>query len=208
VAEQANNITRVEVGTGVSLLYAVRLRQGEILGGHMKRIALCFDGTWQSVDDPASVSNVVRVAQAIKAVADKDNIEQVTYYQAGVGSDGGLDSFLGGLFGVGLRNNVKRALAFLSLNYTEEDEIYIFGFSRGAYTARAVAGVIGAIGGIPMQEHFDKLEDFWNYYRIDPKVRNADTDTARRKKWDIRKLCLPEVRDADRPFAARCPFNP
>ena len=98
----------------------------------MKRIALCFDGTWQSVDDPASVSNVVRLAQAIKAVADKDNIEQITYYQAGVGSDGGLDSFLGGLFGVGLRNNVKRALAFLSLNYTEQDEIYIFGFSRGA----------------------------------------------------------------------------
>jgi uncharacterized protein (DUF2235 family) len=159
----------------------------------MKRIALCFDGTWQSVDDPASVSNVVRVAQAIKAVATKDDVEQITYYQAGVGSDGGLDSFLGGLFGVGLRNNVKRALAFLSLNYTEEDEIYIFGFSRGAYTARAVAGVIGAIGGIPMQEHFDKLEDFWNYYRIDPKVRNADTDTARRKKWDIRKLCLPDV---------------
>ena len=158
----------------------------------MKRIALCFDGTWQSVDDPVSVSNVVRVAQAIKAVATGD-VEQITYYQAGVGSDGGIDGFLGGVFGVGLRNNVKRALAFLSLNYTEQDEIYIFGFSRGAYTARAVAGVIGAIGGIPMQEHFDKLEDFWNYYRIDPKVRNADTDKACQKKWDIRNLCLPGV---------------
>src|SRR5215472_17883386 len=94
------------------------LRRGEVLGEHMKRIVLCFDGTWQSVDDPSSITNVVRVAQAIKAVATGD-VEQITYYQAGVGSDGGIDGFLGGVFGVGLRNNVKRALAFLSLNYTE-----------------------------------------------------------------------------------------
>jgi uncharacterized protein (DUF2235 family) len=158
----------------------------------MKRIVLCFDGTWQSVDDPSSVSNVVRVAQAVKAVAE-NGVDQICYYQAGVGSDGGIDRILGGVFGVGLQNNVKRALAFLSLNWTEDgDEIYIFGFSRGAYTARAVAGVIGAVGGIPRQEHFDRLADFWNYYRIDPEVRNADTPEARAKKQEMRDLCYPD----------------
>ena len=107
----------------------------------MKRIVLCFDGTWQSVDDPSSVSNVVRVAQAVKAVAE-NGVDQICYYQAGVGSDGGIDRILGGVFGFGLQNNVKRALAFLSLNWTEEATDLHFRLFRG-YTARAVAGVIG-----------------------------------------------------------------
>ena len=61
----------------------------------MKRIVLCFDGTWQSVDDPASVSNVVRVAQAVQPVT-ADGVQQTVYYQAGVGSSGGIDRVLGG----------------------------------------------------------------------------------------------------------------
>ena len=160
----------------------------------MKRIVLCFDGTWQSADDPASVSNVVRVAQAVLSVT-PEGIQQTVYYQAGVGSNGGLDRFLGGVFGVGLRNNVKRGLAYLSLNWNDDDgdEIYIFGFSRGAYTARALAGVIGAIGGIPKQVHFDRLEEFWNYYRVDPKVRKNPNDpqwVARREQ--IAAMCYPD----------------
>lgn len=171
----------------------------------MKRLVLCFDGTWQSVDAPDSVTNVVRVAQAINGESTKDHVQQVLYYQAGVGSDGGIDRILGGVFGVGLRNNVKRALAFLSLNWNEDgDEIYIFGFSRGAYTARAVSGVIGAVGGIPKQEHFDRLGEFWDYYRIDPKVRNADTEEARLKKKQMRDLCYPEDAERDKYPIIKC----
>jgi uncharacterized protein (DUF2235 family) len=112
----------------------------------------------------------VRVAQAVKPVS-SDGIPQVVYYNAGVGSGGPIDRFLGGVFGAGLRDNVKRGLAFLSLNWEgpdedeSADEIYIFGFSRGAYTARALAGVISAIGGIPKQASFDQLERVWNHYR-------------------------------------------
>jgi uncharacterized protein (DUF2235 family) len=161
----------------------------------MKRIVLCFDGTWQSVDDPSSITNVVRVAQAVLPVA--NGVEQICYYQAGVGSDGGIDRILGGAFGAGLRNNVKRALAYLSLNWNadEADEIYIFGFSRGAYTARAVAGVIGAVGGIPKQEHFDKLPEFWNYYRKDPKVRESNDPDAINEKKKMRDWCYPDDKD-------------
>ena len=79
-----------------------------------------------------------------------------------------MDRFLGGTFGFGLRGNVKRGLAFLSLNYEPGDEIYLFGFSRGAYSARALAGVIGA-AGIPKQIEFRELERVWNYYRLRPK---------------------------------------
>jgi uncharacterized protein (DUF2235 family) len=110
----------------------------------MKRLVICYDGTWNAVTNPDEVTNVVRVAQAVKSLAE-DGTAQVVYYNAGVGSGGPLDQFLGGVFGVGLRNNVKRGLAFLSLNWDPEelpgtpdaDEIYIFGFSRGAYSARA-----------------------------------------------------------------------
>src|SRR5262249_3792871 len=81
---------------------------------------------------------------------------------------------------------------------------YIFGFSRGAYTARAVAGVIGAVGGIPKQEHFDRLTDFWNYYRIDPKVRNADTPEARAKKKEMPDLCYPDDAERDKYPIIKC----
>src|SRR3954452_10756764 len=147
----------------------------------LKRIVICYDGTWNALTKPDEVTNVVRVAQAVKPVS-SDDIPQVVYYNAGVGSGGPIDRFLGGVFGAGLRDNVKRGLAFLSLNWDPQeppdnavaDEIYIFGFSRGAYSARALAGVIGAIGGIPRQASFDQLEEIWNHYRKTPEERTAD----------------------------------
>ena len=81
----------------------------------MKRLVICYDGTWNAVTNPDEVTNVVRMAQAIKSVAE-DGTTQVVYYNAGVGSGGPIDRFVGGVFGAGLRNNVKRGLAFLSLN--------------------------------------------------------------------------------------------
>jgi Uncharacterized alpha/beta hydrolase domain (DUF2235) len=157
----------------------------------MKRLVICYDGTWNAVTNPDEVTNVVRVAQAIKSVAD-DGTTQVVYYNAGVGSGGPIDRFVGGVFGAGLRNNVKRGLAFLSLNWDPEeqpdnpvaDEIYIFGFSRGAYSARALAGVIGAIGGIPRQASFDQLEKIWDHYRKTKEERAQDDA-------EIKKLIYP-----------------
>jgi hypothetical protein len=104
----------------------------------MKRIVICYDGTWNAVTDPTKVTNVVRLGQAVRKTA-KDGTAQTVYYNAGVGSGGPLDRFLGGVFGLGLRNNVKRGLAFLSLNWEPGDEIYLFGFSRGCYTVRVLA---------------------------------------------------------------------
>jgi uncharacterized protein (DUF2235 family) len=149
----------------------------------MKRLVICYDGTWNALTNPDEVTNVVRVAQAVKSVAD-DGTEQVVYYNAGVGSGGPIDRFVGGVFGAGLRDNVKRGLAFLALNWDPPeppenpngDEIYIFGFSRGAYSARALAGVIGAIGGIPKQSSFDRLEKIWNHYRKTKEEREQDDD--------------------------------
>jgi uncharacterized protein (DUF2235 family) len=134
-----------------------------------KRIVLCLDGTWNQVREPEEVTNVVKLAQAVLPVAG-DGTQQVVYYNSGLGTGDVLDKFLGGVFGRGLRSNVKRAYAFLSLNYEPTDEIYIFGFSRGAYTARALAGVVVASGILRKQE-FEKFELVWNHYRKDPRRR-------------------------------------
>jgi uncharacterized protein (DUF2235 family) len=71
----------------------------------MKRIVICYDGTWNALTDPSAVTNVVRVGQAVKAT-DEQNRSQIVYYNAGVGSGGPIDRFLGGVFGVGVRDNV------------------------------------------------------------------------------------------------------
>src|SRR5262245_5480240 len=98
----------------------------------MKRLVICYDGTWNAVTRSDEVTDVVRVAQAVRAGSSR-GIQQIVYYNAGVGSGGRLDRFLGGVFGSGLRDNVKRGLAFLSLNWDAHDkdnpiadEIYIF----------------------------------------------------------------------------------
>jgi uncharacterized protein (DUF2235 family) len=156
----------------------------------MKRIVICYDGTWNALANPEEVTNVVRVAQAIRSVS-SDGITQMVYYNAGVGNGGPIDRLLGGVFGAGLRDSVKRGLAFLALNWDPEepgnpvaDEIYIFGFSRGAYSARALAGVIGAIQGIPRQSSFDRLETVWNYYR-------GGEDERARRRAEIDELIYP-----------------
>jgi uncharacterized protein (DUF2235 family) len=126
-----------------------------------KRLVLCFDGTWNALTDPTALTNVVQFANMV-APRDENDVAQITYYNSGVGSGGPIDRFIGGAFGVGLKNNVKRGLAFLSLNYREGDEVYLFGFSRGAYTARALAGVLGT-AGIPRD--MAQTERHWQLYQ-------------------------------------------
>jgi uncharacterized protein (DUF2235 family) len=85
------------------------------------------------------VTNVVRLAEAVRPCA-SNSTTQIVYYNSGVGAGDLLERVLGGLFGRGVKSGVKRAYAFLSLNYEVGDEIYLFGFSRGpTRRARLVA---------------------------------------------------------------------
>jgi Uncharacterized alpha/beta hydrolase domain (DUF2235) len=135
-----------------------------------KRIVLCLDGTWNSPfdeqerDDGSKVlrpSNVLKLARAV-IPRPADSCEQLTYYDIGVGSLAkypGLsnrllhraDKMLGGGFAAGFEGNVEDALSFLALNYAPGDEVYIFGFSRGAATARAVTRFLDWSGGVPVK---------------------------------------------------------
>jgi uncharacterized protein (DUF2235 family) len=132
-----------------------------------KRLIMCCDGTWNDADSAAEFTNVVRIARAIKPTDTRSSpaIPQIVYYHSGVGTSDAFDRLAGGAVGLGLSRNVRDAYAFLAANYCEGDEIFLFGFSRGAYTARSVAGLIGWVGLI----HKADMDDFallWEGYRL------------------------------------------
>jgi uncharacterized protein (DUF2235 family) len=101
-----------------------------------KRLAIFLDGTWNAVGDN---TNVWRL-KSLCAPNDSNGIVQLIYYDIGV------NGFIGGAFGKGLNDNVTQAYEWLIDNYSPGDDIFIFGFSRGAYTARSLAGLIAKHG--------------------------------------------------------------
>jgi uncharacterized protein (DUF2235 family) len=131
-----------------------------------KRLVVCCDGTWNSPDQNKNhvscPTNVTRFALAI-AAQNKDGIDQLVYYHKGVGT-GKFDRLRGGAFGRGLTKNIKDAYSFLIENYQFGDELFFFGFSRGAYTARSTVGLIRN-SGLPRREYIHKLDDAYELYR-------------------------------------------
>jgi uncharacterized protein (DUF2235 family) len=106
-----------------------------------KRIAVFLDGTWNTVNDN---TNVWRL-KSLLAPRTKDGLEQLPYYSAGVGTTVGM-RLTGGAFGIGLNDEIIHAYEWLIDHYNPDDELFIFGFSRGAYTARSLSGLISKCG--------------------------------------------------------------
>lgn len=124
----------------------------------MKRIAICMDGTWQKLSQPRA-TNINLIARSVTINA--AGMNQYVIYQPGVGSTLGalkgreslvsgfntwLTSTIGGVFGEGLEDGILETYLRLAFNYEPGDQIYIFGFSRGAFSARSLAGMIGKVG--------------------------------------------------------------
>jgi uncharacterized protein (DUF2235 family) len=103
----------------------------------VKRIALFLDGTWNNVDDN---TNVWRM----KSLCAKSS-EQLVYYSAGVGTQSG-EQLSGGMFVIGINKEVSDAYEWLIEHYEPDAHLFIFGFSRGAFTARSLAGFISKCG--------------------------------------------------------------
>ncbi|MEU1668401.1 DUF2235 domain-containing protein [Streptomyces sparsogenes] len=126
-----------------------------------KRLAVCCDGTWNFADQP-SKTNVTKVALSVRpgSAAGKD---QRVYYHSGVGTHR-FERLRGGAFGVGLSRNVIDAYRFLMETYEPDDELFLFGFSRGAFTARSLAGLVRNCG-ILRRDHTDRVKEAWALYR-------------------------------------------
>jgi uncharacterized protein (DUF2235 family) len=116
----------------------------------MKRIVLCFDGTWDKPADEAIPadqrveSNVSRFHRSVTPAA-ADGVEQVAWYNEGVGTHW-YDQLAGGAFGAGLDLHILDGYRYLVETYYDGDEVYVLGFSRGAYTARSLVGMIRNCG--------------------------------------------------------------
>jgi uncharacterized protein (DUF2235 family) len=144
-----------------------------------KKIIICADGTWNSSHGVGAVANDTNVRKLYCALADTP--DQMRYYDSGVGTDGTpIDHFTGGAMGEGLFQKVQDGYEFLAYVWDPGDEIYIFGFSRGAYTARSLGGMIAGFG-VP-NKNFDNTtvqKIFTAYRQTDPALRasmKADLD--------------------------------
>lgn len=149
-----------------------------------RHLVVCTDGTWNQPDqrDHGLVvpSNVVKVARAVAGRA-KGGVEQRVYYDTGVGTGGWWDRIKGGAFGIGLSDNVKQAYKALGRIFEPDDKIFLFGFSRGAYTARSLAGLIG-LCGIPKGQQGEIIattERAFQIYRLSSRAQTRG-DKAKR----------------------------
>ena len=110
-----------------------------------KKIILCADGTWNTPHGPAAQPNDTNVRKIYELILDDPS--QLKYYDSGVGTDGTpFEHFFGGSMGSGLFQKIQDGYEFLSYVWDPGDEIYILGFSRGAYTARSLGGMIATFG--------------------------------------------------------------
>jgi len=157
-----------------------------------RRLAIFCDGTWNSADQEKAATNVVRLARIVRPTTE-DGRAQIIHYDSGVGTGNALDRIAGGGTGIGLSRNVREAYSFIANNYNDGDEIFLFGFSRGAYTARCIAGLIGRIG-ILRKRQMGGFAEAWDWNRRAPDARAATRDAFedrfRGRKTDVTVRCI------------------
>jgi uncharacterized protein (DUF2235 family) len=113
-------------------------------------------------------TNVTRISRALRKTG-LDGKPQVIYYHSGVGSGSNIiDAVAGGLLGVGISNNIGEVYSFIAANYKPGDEIILVGFSRGAFTARSVAGMINDIGLLTR----DGMDSFYPIFKDQENFKN------------------------------------
>ncbi len=135
----------------------------------MKRIVLFCDGTWNRPDGDIGFSkcqtNVVKMANALSPCS-VDGISQLLYYDAGIGTEGPLlHRLYDGVTGAGLEENILQAYRFIIDHYNQGDELYFFGFSRGAFTVRSLAGLIRN-SGILRRENKGMVSKAYSLYQF------------------------------------------
>ena len=176
-----------------------------------RRLIVCADGTWNTKDQEdeghLAPTNVVKMYEAIRRrpVAD-DNVPQIAYYHPGVGTKPNLlergaveaakllhihsvnRNIFEGATGEGVDRNIKECYHWLVTNYRPGDEVYLFGFSRGAYTVRSLAGLIRN-SGILTDYNTDLIDEGFELYRD----RSPDTAPDSQQSRTFRKTFAHEA---------------
>jgi uncharacterized protein (DUF2235 family) len=145
----------------------------------MKRIVIFADGTWNS-PEKGLATNVLQMARGIKPMA--NNIEQVVFYDWGVGTD--RKKIAGGLTGAGIDKNILDCYRFIVHNYNKGDQLFFFGFSRGAYTVRSLAGFIRNCG-LLKREFAEHIPSAYKLYRKRSKATGPNEPLAEKFRKDF-----------------------
>jgi uncharacterized protein (DUF2235 family) len=166
------------------------------MDGMARKLVVCCDGTWNT---PRTETNIFRTYRFLRerlgAPAEvtqkdgvvtcggraKDGAEVLLFYDRGVGTDW-FSRIVGGAVGVGLSENVRDAYHFLGQNFVPGSEIYLFGFSRGAYTARSLCGFIKAAGLLDQPSAKTVWRAYMDCYATAPRV------VARPRGWDLDRV--------------------
>jgi uncharacterized protein (DUF2235 family) len=122
----------------------------------MKRVAIFLDGTWNTLNNNTNVWRLRSLAAETE--------EQRVYYSPGVGTLRG-ETVRGGVTGYGIDNEIIDAYTWLIQNFDDGAEIYIFGFSRGAYTARSLSGLVSKCGVLKLGAPLS-IEQLYDRYRL------------------------------------------
>lgn len=143
-----------------------------------KNIILCADGTWNTPHGIGAVAVDTNVRKLYCSLLDTPG--QLRYYDSGVGTDGTpIDHLAGGAMGEGLFQKVQDGYEFLAYAYDPGDRVHLFGFSRGAFTARSLGGMIARMG-VPTR-NFDNM----TVRRIFQAYRETDSDKRAQLKADL-----------------------
>lgn len=158
-----------------------------MIDGTKKRIAIFLDGTW---NEPGDNTNVWRLKLMVAERAN-GGVRQICYYDVGVGSRW-YNRIRGGAFAKGLSKNVREAYQWLMEHYNPDDEVFVFGFSRGAFTARSLTGMIAKCGllrpGAPMPviqvfERYKRGQEVTPLYSLEYQQRHGRKDFSLEERW-------------------------
>lgn len=148
-----------------------------------KRIIIMCDGTWQS-SDSKNTTNVVAIRNELVTV-DRNGVKQEKIYDAGVGSKGNwFRRAFEGATGTGVSKNIREVYYELMQTFDPGDELFLFGFSRGAFTVRSLSGMIRNCGIIKRTGDKDKDEDLVRQAFAMYRSRNEDDHpSGSNAKW-------------------------
>ena len=152
----------------------------------MKRIIICADGTWNRPEENIEEDFPTNVLKFARGIAPKDDYDtkQIVFYDWGIGSY--HDKIVGGGLGAGLEKNVMDGYRFLVHNFEVGDEIYLFGFSRGAYTVRSLSGLINNCNILKGSES-NRIEEAFKLYKNPERAPMDDYTVDWRNKYSVAK---------------------
>lgn len=143
----------------------------------MANIVVCADGTWNRPEEDLEkdhATNVLKLARAVSPGA--GGLKQHVFYDWGLGSY--HSTIRAGVTGHGIHKNILDGYRYIVQNYARGDKIYLFGFSRGAYTVRALSGLINNCG-IVKRPDANLIQEAWDIYKSASPRNHPDGERAK-----------------------------